>query len=726
MLKMLSKRVVAISADKGFAKRLGAGLMAAGATVETASGTDDLAKGEIGADLVVVHVAEDRPGVLAEVEARLKKDASLVAVIPSSSIEMTVKVMQSGRVAATLVADELEPAALAATASKLLYGDVFGLEKLVPYGVKVYAILVGDYQEKSVAIAAVSDFAGAMGVRRKYRESIEQCLDEMLMNALYDAPVDSAGKQMFADVPTKTRISLRMEQKVVVQYACDGSFFALSVRDSFGALKGDTIVKYLDKCLHSEQQIDRKAGGAGLGLYIISNAASQFFVNICPGVATEAVCTFNLNAAKVQLKEFGVFSEKIDSSGRLVAGPSKLVGTGPGTGHTGQVTVGESQKGIAIALGAAILLLLTLIGIVAYPRLVGPPLRDVVIATSPQGAVLELDGRAIGSTGNGPLTIEALEVGQKYKLTARLDGYDLRDEIITPQKSQSAPVVLTLQPKQATLVVESDPPGATLVIDGREYGSTPVTLSSLPASSEQKVLLKKIGYADVTRTLRIPPPGKEASVLTSLVMSREFGSVTIETDPPGAAVVQNDELLAGLVTPVAEHIIKTSRAYVFTLKAPGYMPETRTIKVEAGQHRVPLRVTLSPGGGLSVAVNVPEARVTVAGAPGCSEKPVPLVDCPLASGTYRVRVAAQRPYLSEGFTVEIKGADVVRNVQLGFVETTSEEWILAIPGAPKGTRRAALAEGPQKVAILNINTNETIEKTVRIAAGRTALVDAGN
>jgi hypothetical protein len=723
---MLSKRVVAIAADKGDAKRLGAGLMAAGATVETASSVDDLAKGEIAAELVVVQVGEN-PAVLSAVEARLKADAMLVAVIPTSSLEMTVKVMQSGRVAATLVADELEPASLAATASKLLYGDVFGLEKLVPYGVKVYSILVGDYQEKSVAIAAVSDYAGAMGVRRKYRESIEQCLDEMLMNALYDAPVDSAGKQMFADVPTKTRISLRMEQKVVVQYACDGSFFALSVRDSFGALKGDTIVKYLDKCLHSEQQIDRKAGGAGLGLYIISNAASQFFVHICPGVATEAVCTFNLNAAKVQLKEFGVFSEKIDSSGRLVAGPSKLVGAGPGTGHTGQVSVAVPQKGIAIALGAAIVLLLTLIGIVAYPRLVGPPLRDVAVATHPTGAVLELDGRAIGSTSSGPLTIEALEVGQKYKLTARLDGYDPTDEIITPQKNQSAPVVLTLHPKQATLIVETDPPGATLVIDGREYGTTPVTLASLPAHSEQKALLKKSGYADVTRTLRMPPPGKEASVLTSLVMSKEFGSITIETDPPGAAVVQNNELLAGLVTPVTEHIIKTGKPYVFTFKAPGYMPETRTIKLDAGQHRVPLRVTLKTGGGLTVAVNnVPEARVTVAGVPACSDKPVPLVDCPLPSGTYRVRVGAQRPYLSEGFTIEVKGNDVVRNVQLGFVETTSEEWILAIPGAPKGTRRAAFPEGPQKVAILNVNTNETIEKTVRVSAGRTVPVDAGN
>ena len=104
-------------------------------------------------------------------------------------------------------------------------------------------------------------------MRRKYREAVEQVVDEMMMNALYDAPVERPGKQIFADIPTKTRISLRMEQKVVVQYACDDRTFSLSVRDSYGTLERNTVVKYIDKCLHSEQQIDRKTGGAGLGLY---------------------------------------------------------------------------------------------------------------------------------------------------------------------------------------------------------------------------------------------------------------------------------------------------------------------------------------------------------------------------------------------------------------------------------------------------------------------------
>ena len=79
---------------------------------------------------------------------------------------------------------------------------------------------------------------------------------------------------------------MRMEQKAVVQYSCDGSTFTISVRDSFGTLTRETVLKYLHKCLYADQQIDRKAGGAGLGLYIMANATTDFFMNSLQGVAT--------------------------------------------------------------------------------------------------------------------------------------------------------------------------------------------------------------------------------------------------------------------------------------------------------------------------------------------------------------------------------------------------------------------------------------------------------
>ncbi|MBI4509215.1 MAG: PEGA domain-containing protein [Deltaproteobacteria bacterium] len=720
---MLSKRVVAISADKAFSKRLAAGLSGAGGTVETFASPDDMAKGEIKAELVVLHVTDGSNKHVQAVSARLKDNTSLIAVIPSSSIDETVKLMKGTKVSAVLVADQLEPASLSAVASRLLFGDIFGLEKIVPWGVRVHSMLVGDYQEKSVAISAVSDFAATMGVRRKYRESIEQCIDEMLMNALYDAPVDSSGKQMFADVPTKTRISLRMEQKAVVQYSCDGNRFALSVRDSYGALKGNTVVKYLDKCLHSEQQIDRKTGGAGLGLYIISNAATQFFINIYSGLATEAVCTFDLNAPKVQLKEFGIFYEKIDSTGRLVAGPSKLMAAGASSSVGDGTAITRLPRGLTAVLAAACALLLALIGMVAVPRLTGPDKSEISVTTSPPGATIEVDGRAVGSTSQGPLTIPDLDVGKDYKVTARIDGYETSFDIIRPQKGIASSMSLTLPPKAAVVTFESEPTGATVLAGDNELGTTPVTIDQLPARTEQPITLRRAGYSQVTRNVRIPAPGQEASVFTTLTVSPDFGSIRLESDPPGAQVLQNGELIAGLTTPTKDHLLQAGKTYAFTFKLAGYMPETRNVRLDAGARAVPVRAQLKPGAALSVEVNIPGARVTVNGIAACRDRPAPLVDCPVPSGTYRVRVSSPRPFVSETFDVKVAVADVTKRVQLGLVETASQDLVLKLPGAPEGTRRAAFSEGTAKVTVVHTATGQSVDKQVRVVAGRTVTVD---
>jgi hypothetical protein len=707
---MLSKRAIVVTADKALAKRLGAGLMAAGATVETYPSEAEIPKGgELHADLVAMHVPEDA-AILTAVIARLAEGARLVAIVPMPSIEATVNVMKHTRVNAVLVADGLDVAQVASVGSRLLHGDVFGLEKIVPWGVKVYSVLVGDYQEKSVAISAVSEFAEKLGVRRKYRDSIEQCLDEMLMNALYDAPVDTAGKQMFADIPTKTRISLRMEQRAVVQYACDGDTFALSVRDSFGALQGSTVVKYLDKCLHSEQQIDRKTGGAGLGLYIISNSATQFLVNLLPGVATEVICTFDLTAAKVQLKEFGVFDERVDASGRLIAGPSKLVGVRQSPGRRAS-DVGPSRSVLAL-LGSAVLLLLVLIGFVAYPRLKAVPRGSVTITSEPPGGTVEVDGV---SRGTAPVTIPALVVGDRYKVTVRREGHEPSVDLVSPRDTGNTAVTVALRPLPATVVVKTTPPGATVVLGGQEVGTTPVTISTLAPGSEHEITLRRTGYTPVVEKLRVPEPGTRGEAAFALSVDANFGMVRFTTDPPGAEVLRNGDVLPGVKTPTDELIVQAGKKTTFTLRLDGYMPETKAVSVTPGQKLEPISVKLRAGAQVTISTNAFDARLTLG---PCAGKGT--VQCSLPDGTYRLTMLSTRPWISEARDIVVSGQNINRNVDLGWVET-GPELALALPGAPKDTRRAAMSEGTRTISVVEAD-GKISPRTVRVVANRTVEV----
>lgn len=710
---MPSKRVLALAADKAFAKRMSAGLMAAGAAVETIPTLDELPAGELKADLVVIHSPTKLEALTAQVSARLSASSHLIVIIPTSSLEDTVRVMAAGRVAAVLVADEFEPAHLAAVATRILYGDLFGLAKFVPWGVRVHSLQVGGYQEKSTAIAAVAEFATSIGVRRKYREAIEQCLDEMLMNALYDAPVDAEGKQMFTEMPTKTRISLRMEQKAVVEYACDGRTFALSVRDRYGTLEGETILKYLDKCLHSDQQIDRKAGGAGLGLYIIANAATQFLVSIDPGVATEATCTFDLEAAKVQLKSFGVFKERPEAAARRAAGKLHLA-----TAQRAAVAP-SSTRAVNFALGAAIVSVLALIGVVAWPQLHPPPRGTLAISTQPPGATIEIDGAAKGTSGSEPLLVE-LQAELKYKVVARRDGYEPTVELVTPHEERT-PLVLTLKPMAATLLVTTVPPGATVVVDGKELGSSPLPINQLAPGSEHDLHLEKNGYVAVDQRVKVPEPGAKTELQFNLMHTPELSSIRIDSDPPGAELLQNGELLAGTKTPVAEQMLQVGRSYSFTLRLPGYRPATVNVVAQAGSTN-PISAKLKRGGLLTIETNLAEVRASVVGVAECQGKPGPIVDCPLENGHYKVRIMAARPFVAETLNVVMNSEDIRHKLDFGFVETAAPELTLQLPGAGPELRRAAFPEGERRITLVNLKSGLTLSKPVRVIAGKTVKV----
>jgi len=92
------------------------------------------------------------------------------------------------------------------------------------------------------------------------------------------------------------------------------------VRDRFGRLAKNTILAYVNKCLTQPSQIDRKTYGAGLGLYLVANAAASYIVNVAFGIATEVVCTFD-RATKAPLRLVGVFVHPGQAE-KLALGPT--------------------------------------------------------------------------------------------------------------------------------------------------------------------------------------------------------------------------------------------------------------------------------------------------------------------------------------------------------------------------------------------------------------------
>ncbi|HEX8106872.1 MAG TPA: hypothetical protein VF516_04045, partial [Kofleriaceae bacterium] len=143
---MLARRIIAVTPDKAFGKQLTVALKAAGGAVDTHLTLDELGHGELHAALLVVHLDGAMTGAAQVLLPRLTGETRVIAILPRSNLSAVVDIMQSSdRVAGMMVAEDFDMKLLSAMATRVLAGDIFGLEKHVPWGAQIHSYLVGDY-----------------------------------------------------------------------------------------------------------------------------------------------------------------------------------------------------------------------------------------------------------------------------------------------------------------------------------------------------------------------------------------------------------------------------------------------------------------------------------------------------------------------------------------------------------------------------------------------------
>jgi hypothetical protein len=176
---------------------------------------------------------------------------------------------------------------LGITSEKLVTGDLFGLEKYLAAGARVGERVVSNDREKRAAIAEVSAWAEATGARPPIVHRLASVIDELLMNALHDAPRES-----------KPVISLTDDnRRAVVRWGSDDQTLAISVSDGFGALRQRDVIDHVRRARDDRGRPNPATTdepGAGLGLYLVLANVASLIVNVDPGRQTEVVCLFDL------------------------------------------------------------------------------------------------------------------------------------------------------------------------------------------------------------------------------------------------------------------------------------------------------------------------------------------------------------------------------------------------------------------------------------------------
>jgi hypothetical protein len=467
-----------------------------------------------------------------------------------------------------------------------------------------------------------------------------------------------------------------------VAYAFDGKQLAVSVCDAFGTLDRATVLRHWHKGLHAEQQVDRKAGGAGLGLYLMVSSATAVYFNVLPGIATEALCLFDLEAPKRSLEQVG-FLVQLEAGGRRAAGPARRLSA-------------ARPRRIRVVSGVLVVLVV-LLGMLAWSRGGGAAKPRVTFTTIPPGATIEIEGRRVGTTTAGPLSVGDLELGRGYAVVARLDGYEAKPAVVQPHAGANA-VTFELR-AIATVELDSEPTGAAVAIDGTPMGSTPLTLTSLVPGQTVSIAFTRTGYRAATARLQIPAAGSRKRLVQPLEVSDEFVRVHFVSNPPGAEVRAwgQPATVDRTYTP-ADVFVAANQVQRFTLTMPRHVPKGGDLAEGAILH---LEATIA-------------GKLTVSGAPHCQEL-APPVDCTLAPGTYVVEYTGPD---SARVTrrVTMAARDATETFELGVIE--------AGPGKllqPGGLRRAVVEAGRRTVTVSDQAGTHRV--TVSVAPGATALAN---
>lgn len=205
---------------------------------------------------------------------------------------------------------------LTVTIAKLLSGDHFGLDKYLMGGANTYRLEVRDSRDKAQYVREVSAVASRLGWSERLVELVETVVDELCTNAIFNAPRDSGGQPRYAHLNRREAVALQDNEQAELTYAFDDRYFAVALRDPFGALTRDTVVTYLDRCLRQTPDQQPGAGGAGMGLFRVYRALSKLIFNVRPGEVTEVIGLIDLRQSikrfKMQPKSLHFFIEEAE------------------------------------------------------------------------------------------------------------------------------------------------------------------------------------------------------------------------------------------------------------------------------------------------------------------------------------------------------------------------------------------------------------------------------
>lgn len=180
------------------------------------------------------------------------------------------------------------------TINKIINNDIFGLDKYLSSDAVITKTIVKGSMDRQKHNEQIKQFAASCHLGSYVSKLIVGISEELLMNAIYDAPIKE-GTPLYNHLPRTTVVQLQPYEYPTLSYGYDGIFFGVSIRDPFGNISKQVFFDHIKKCTtkNSDSLISHNTGGAGLGILKILHSCHCLICNVETTKQSEFISLIN-------------------------------------------------------------------------------------------------------------------------------------------------------------------------------------------------------------------------------------------------------------------------------------------------------------------------------------------------------------------------------------------------------------------------------------------------
>lgn len=169
------------------------------------------------------------------------------------------------------------------------------VQRYLNQGADVQTVKLTHTAQKQEAVEEVRQYLIAAKIPGRIANLLGNAVDELLMNALFDAPADDFGKPIYSATARTQARELGTQEQVEMSIGFDGARIVIRVTDQFGSIDRQRLLNHVS-VNYRETSYTIKAGqaGAGLGIASVYNSGASLFYSCTPKLKTHALLTCNV------------------------------------------------------------------------------------------------------------------------------------------------------------------------------------------------------------------------------------------------------------------------------------------------------------------------------------------------------------------------------------------------------------------------------------------------